>query len=112
MQTTMAERGSGVQQTARSYQVVVVGGGTAGISVAARLARAGVKDLAVIEPSAKHSYQPLWTLVGAGIVDKAQTERNESEVMPRAATWIRDRVAAFAPQHNAVELAFGSNARV
>ncbi len=32
------------------HQVLIVGGGTAGITVAARLQRAGVADIAVIEP--------------------------------------------------------------
>lgn len=35
-------------------QVVIVGGGDAGISVVARLLRAGVKDIAVVEPSDTH----------------------------------------------------------
>ena len=37
-----------------SHRVVVVGGGTAGITVAARLRRAGVADVAVVEPSDTH----------------------------------------------------------
>jgi Pyridine nucleotide-disulphide oxidoreductase. len=47
------------------HRVVIIGGGTAGITVAAQLARRGIHDVAVIEPSTKHYYQPLWTLVGA-----------------------------------------------
>ncbi|HEX8435589.1 FAD-dependent oxidoreductase, partial [Archangium sp.] len=46
------------------HRVLIIGGGTAGISVAARLAHAGQKDVAVLEPSRHHYYQPLWTLVG------------------------------------------------
>lgn len=46
--------------------IVIVGGGTAGISVAARLLRKGHSDVAVIEPSDTHYYQPLWTLVCGG----------------------------------------------
>jgi 2-polyprenyl-6-methoxyphenol hydroxylase-like FAD-dependent oxidoreductase len=46
------------------HQVLIVGGGTAGITVAARLLRKGYTDVAVIEPEDKHYYQPLWTLVG------------------------------------------------
>ena len=47
------------------HRVLVIGGGTAGIPVAARLLRKGHADVAVIEPSSVHYYQPLWTLVGA-----------------------------------------------
>ena len=57
------------------HQILIVGGGTAGITVAARLLRKGYPDVAVIEPSSTHYYQPLWTLVGGGqakaVVDRA-----------------------------------------
>jgi sulfide:quinone oxidoreductase len=52
--------------TTAKHQILIVGGGTAGITVAARLLRWGYTDVAVIEPSNTHYYQPLWTLVGAG----------------------------------------------
>ena len=85
------------------HQVVIVGGGTAGITVAARLRRArrGL-DVAVIEPSDRHYYQPLWTLVGAGDVDMASTVRPMAAVIPPGVTWIRDAVAAFEPDQIAV----------
>lgn len=84
------------------HEVLVVGGGTAGLSVAARLRNAGVSDVAIIEPSDKHYYQPLWTLVGAGVFDKQATERNEADYIPPGATWIRDKVASFDPDNNAL----------
>lgn len=85
------------------HQIVVVGGGTAGITVAARLRRArrGL-DIAVVEPSDRHYYQPLWTLVGAGDVDMATTVRPMASVIPPGVTWIHDAVAAFEPERNAV----------
>jgi sulfide:quinone oxidoreductase len=46
------------------HEILIIGGGTAGITVAARLLRKGYRDVAVIEPSNTHYYQPLWTLVG------------------------------------------------
>jgi sulfide:quinone oxidoreductase len=67
------------------HRVVIVGGGTAGISVAARL-RKKVEDIAVIDPSEKHYYQPLWTLVGGGCAKAAKSERSESSVMPKGVT--------------------------
>ena len=84
------------------HQVVVVGGGSAGITVAARLTRGWFNklDVAVIEPSDKHYYQPLWTLVGAGVFDKKVTERSEASVMPKRAKWIRDGVSEFHPDEN------------
>ena len=86
------------------HQVVIVGGGTAGITVAARLTNGWFNklDVAVIEPSDKHYYQPLWTLVGGGVVKKETTERAEASVMPRRAKWIRDGVAELHPDQNYV----------
>ncbi len=89
------------------HKVVVVGGGTAGISIAARLCKKGL-DVAIIEPSDKHYYQPLWTLVGGGICPKEETERNEADYIPSGATWIKDNVSEFNPDENLVVTANGS----
>lgn len=90
------------------HQIVVVGGGTAGISVAARLLRKGYTDVAVIEPSDVHYYQPLWTLVGGGQAEAATTARPEASVMPRDATWIRNAAATIDPDANTVVCADGA----
>lgn len=84
-----------------SHEVVIVGGGTAGISVAARLRRKGL-GVAIIEPSDVHYYQPLWTLVGGGIVPKEDTRRPEADYIPNGSTWIKDRVTEFDPDANQV----------
>lgn len=94
--------------TTAKHQVLIVGGGTAGITVAARMLRKGYTDVAVIEPSDKHYYQPLWTLVGGGQAKAASTERAESSVMPRGATWIRKAVSAFDPDNNTVTCTDGA----
>ncbi|NNE67977.1 MAG: NAD(P)/FAD-dependent oxidoreductase [Pyrinomonadaceae bacterium] len=93
--------------TKRKHEVVIVGGGTAGISVAARLAKKG-KDVAIIDPTSKHYYQPLWTLVGGGIVPKESTERSERDLIPAGTTWIKDRVEDFAPDENYVTTGEGT----
>ena len=83
------------------HQIVIVGGGTGGITAAARLLRANKRmDVAIIEPSEKHYYQPMWTLVGGGIATKESTERDEASVIPKGATWIRDFVEKFDPENN------------
>lgn len=85
------------------YQVLIVGGGTAGISVAARLRRRlRPYDVAIVEPSSQHYYQPLWTLVGAGVFRKEITQRSESAFIPRGADWIREGIAEFRPEQNCV----------
>ena len=85
------------------YQVLIVGGGTAGITVAAQLANHYSRpEVAIIDPATKHYYQPLWTLVGGGVFPKEQSERNEADLIPAGTTWIQDAVAAFDPDNNTV----------
>ncbi|TMS53516.1 FAD/NAD(P)-binding oxidoreductase [Mycobacterium sp. DBP42] len=90
------------------HEVLIIGGGTAGITVAARLLRKHYTDVAIIEPSDKHYYQPLWTLVGGGQATAAETERAEASVMPRGATWIKSAVTAVDPDANTVTCADGA----
>ena len=92
----------------RDFDVVVVGGGSAGIGVTASLPRRrpGLR-IAVIEPSDNHYYQPAWTLVGGGAFDVAKTVRPTQAVMPARATWLRAAVAGFEPESDTVRLADG-----
>ena len=92
--------------TVTHHKVVIVGGGAAGISVASRLLK-DIDDVAVVEPSDKHYYQPLWTLVGGGLSTVAKSERTAKSVMPKGATWIKDAADAFDPENNAVHTAGG-----
>jgi sulfide:quinone oxidoreductase len=85
------------------HKIVIVGGGTAGVTVAARLRRAGEEDVALIEPSSTHWYQPLWTLVGGGVVDTSATRRPMADVLPRGIHWIQDRVTVVDPDAKVIE---------
>jgi sulfide:quinone oxidoreductase len=84
------------------HHILIVGGGTAGITVAARLLRKGYSGVAVIEPSDQHYYQPLWTLVGGGQAKASTSVRPEARVMPKGATWIRNAASSFDPESNSV----------
>jgi sulfide:quinone oxidoreductase len=88
--------------TTQHYPIVIVGGGAGGITVAARLRARGITGIAIVEPSEQHYYQPLWTLVGAGVVPKEATARPEADYIPDGVTWIRDAVQAFEPDISAV----------
>ncbi|MCF6156305.1 MAG: NAD(P)/FAD-dependent oxidoreductase [Candidatus Brocadia sp.] len=84
-----------------TYQVVIVGGGTAGITVAAQLSRSSnPTEIAIIEPSEKHYYQPIWTLVGAGVFSREISEKNTKDVIPSGVVWVKDRVVRFDPENN------------
>lgn len=91
--------------TSRRHKVVIVGGGNAGISVAARLcSHLQNGEVAIIEPSNTHYYQPMWTLVGGGVVDKRSTARPESSVIPAGAEWIRAAAERLDPENDQVIL--------
>jgi len=85
------------------YQILIIGGGNAGISVAARLLRANPGfSVAIMEPSEKHYYQPGWTLVGGGVFDVNSTIRNEADYIPERCDWIKDGADTFEPENNMV----------
>ncbi|MDH3710882.1 MAG: NAD(P)/FAD-dependent oxidoreductase [Cyclobacteriaceae bacterium] len=92
------------------FQVLIIGGGTAGITVAAQLLK---KDptlrLGIIEPSEEHYYQPAWTLVGAGTFDYAATVKKEQKFIPKGAHWIKDYAQEIDAKHNLVKTRDGSS---
>lgn len=95
--------------TPHTHRIVIVGGGSGGIAVAARLARALADvEISLIEPASKHYYQPLWTLVGGGAAKRETTEREMSTLIPDGVKWIRDSVAEFMPESNEVKTASGT----
>ncbi len=94
----------------QKFDVIIVGGGTGGLTVASQLLeQAPSLSVAIIEPSEKHYYQPIWTLVGAGVFPKEVSERDEAQFIPAAATWVKERVVSFRPEDDAVVLASGES---
>ena len=86
-------------------RLVVVGGGTGGLSVLRALHRKRKDlDITLVEPRTWHAYQPLWTLVGAGIFPMAKSERSLKSFLPSDVRWIKERVMSFDPEHNRLEL--------
>jgi sulfide:quinone oxidoreductase len=85
------------------FQILIVGGGNAGISSAAKLLLKNKNlNIGIIDPSEKHYYQPAWTLVGAGVFDIKKTIKNQKNFIPEKATWIKDAVDVLDPQNNTV----------
>lgn len=86
------------------HQIVIVGGGAAGITVASQLLAKNSKlDIAIIEPSDKHYYQPAWTLVGGGQYKAEDTVKPEASCIPSGVTWMKDYAAEFDPDNNIVK---------
>ncbi len=91
------------------HSIVVVGGGAAGIAVSASLKkRQSDLDICIIDAAEKHYYQPGWTMVGGGIFEASDTERDEKDQIPDGVKWIQKNAASFEPKKNSVTLDDGS----
>jgi len=90
------------------FDIVIVGGGSAGITVAAQFRRRAPQlSVAIIEPGDRHWYQPGFTLVGSGVFSRAQTERREEDLIPAGVKWLRAAAATFDPAADTVALEDG-----
>lgn len=95
-----------------SHQIVIVGGGSGGITTAAQLLRKDkTLDIAVIEPSEKHVYQPGWTLASGGLIDPLKIIRDKKEVMPKQVHWIKEFVDKFNPNDNSLTTREGTTVK-
>jgi len=85
------------------YQLLIIGGGTAGIMVASQIKKADPSvNIGLIEPATTHYYQPAWTLVGANTYDFDKTARSMSSVMPKGVNWIKEFADTLDPENNSV----------
>lgn len=88
--------------TTQHHRIVVAGSGPGGLSIAARVAAQGL-EVALIEPSSRHVYQPFWTLAGAGIVDHELSVRPMADMIPSAVKWLKTSVTGFQPELNQLQ---------
>ncbi len=99
---------SGTVKEQDRFDIVIVGGGSAGIATASSIFKRNKKaSLAIIEPSDVHYYQPGWTMVGGGIFSVDFTQREEKRLIPERAKWIRAAAETFDPDNNLVITADG-----
>lgn len=85
--------------------VLIIGGGAAGIGVAASiLKRDPTISITLIEPSDNHYYQPAWTLVGGGAFNAKHTVRPMASVIPKGVTWIKASAQEIKPEQQLVTL--------
>ena len=96
-------------QPEKTYSVLIVGGGAGGIAVAASLHKRDRKlEIAIIEPSDTHHYQPGWTMVGGGVFRPEITAKAMAKVMPDFVTWHQQQVVSLEPDQNCVTLSDGT----
>ncbi len=92
------------------HQIVIIGAGTGGITVAAQLLNKNKNlDVAIVDPKETHDYQPAWTLVGADTYDMEKTKRPQKDFIPNGAKWIREYVTAIDADNNQIELKNGDH---
>lgn len=101
---------SSVSSAARNHRVVVIGGGSAGLSISHKLLRSGKfvqDDIAVVDPATWHHYQPGWTLVGGGLKTKEELRRPLDSLIDPKLKFYNESVGAFSPEENLVTLGNG-----
>ncbi|MGY2044566.1 FAD-dependent oxidoreductase [Pseudomonas pergaminensis] len=88
-----------------SGDIVVIGGGSAGIGLLASLLKRDPHlNITLIEPSDHHCYQPAWTLVGGGAYDLEKTRRPLADVLPNGVTWVQAAVTELLPDEQTLVL--------
>ena len=90
-------------------KILIIGGGLAGISTAAKLTNSlSNPDITIVEPNPKSvSYQPGTTLIASGIYTKADIDYDTKDFLPSGVTLLKDKAVEFNPESNKVTLASG-----
>ena len=85
-------------------KILIVGGGLAGMSTAARLTlNLSNPDITVIEPQELSvSYQPGQTLVGGGLWDEDDIAYKRDDFVPDGVKVVKEKAILFNPQENKV----------
>ena len=82
-------------------KIVIIGGGAAGITMAAYLSeRLRYDDITIIEPATIHRYQPGYTLIAAGTFTPQEIERSTASLIPSKVKWLKDQVVELDPDRN------------
>eukprot|EP01006_Ploeotia_vitrea_P017323 TRINITY_DN48424_c0_g1_i1.p1 TRINITY_DN48424_c0_g1~~TRINITY_DN48424_c0_g1_i1.p1 ORF type:complete len:436 (+),score=45.52 TRINITY_DN48424_c0_g1_i1:51-1310(+) len=87
-------------------RIVIVGAGCGGLAVAHQLRRLGISNaMTVIDSSTKHYYQPLWTIVGAGLAKQKDSVKPVYQFMPKNCDFVHDAAAAISGANKTVTTA-------
>ena len=86
-----------------SVRIVIAGSGLGGLAIANRLSREldGAK-ITIIDRKEIHNYQPGYTLVATGIWPVGKVSDRNADLVPAGVEWVREMVAEFDPEANAV----------
>lgn len=85
----------------RHCQILIVGGGTAGLAAASRLIKKLPEaDIILVDPAHKHYYQPAWIFAGAGIIAKEASVRDLKSLIPAKVHFVQESVEVLSPGDN------------
>ena len=110
---SLARRGYATSTNIRSHDILIVGAGTAGINVAQQLKQvyegngSKLPAISIIDKAELHHYQPGWTLVGAGLADKSELNRQMGDIMPSHVEHVKSFVAQLNPESSQLTTADG-----
>ncbi|KAI0093623.1 FAD/NAD(P)-binding domain-containing protein [Irpex rosettiformis] len=105
-----SSRWASTSATKDKYKIIVIGAGTAGLNVACQIRdrfwwggkALGKDDIAIVDAADFHYYQPGWTLVGSGLLNKSETQRPLKELLPRKVVHIAENVHSFQPEQSTI----------
>lgn len=84
-------------------KIVIVGGGAAGITMAAYLSdKLRHDDITIIEPNEIHHYQPGYTFIASGTFTPDEILKPTDKLIPKGVKWLKDRVVELNPDNNSV----------
>ncbi len=85
-------------------KILIIGGGAAGISAAARLVgRLPKAEITIIDPSDRHFYQPGFTLIASGVYSPDEVYKPQADCIPGGVKWVKDSVIALDPDKKSVK---------
>lgn len=82
-------------------RIVIIGAGSAGIAVAARLSRdLSQPDITIVDATLIHHYQPAYTLIAAGVKEGDYPLEPNADYIPSGTKWIQEMVQSLDPDNN------------
>ena len=85
-------------------KIVIVGGGAAGITMAAYLVdKLRNPNITIIEPNEIHHYQPGYTMIAGGVFTPDEILKPNKDLIPRQVNWLKDKVVELNPDNNSLK---------